>query len=268
MNKIAFTLLSLGLLAVAAGFSQVPVAQAQTTCFTQPVSLNAEPLQVEKDVDPINFSYQATTDCADRSQIKFIVRASPNHFQNDYKTVRSITIPTSAFRQSPGTNFYIANGTFSYALFQFETNTSLEIRGCTQYKSEAIACEDSGFTVSVKQDPPPGGGDTGGDTGGGTGGGIGATQDYDKIIGSFENPLKANSIPELLVRLMRILLGLVAAVAVVVIIISGFRMVLSQGNQMALTKAKAAITWAVIGLIVSLMAFSIIAILQRLIETN
>ena len=42
-------------------------------------------------------------------------------------------------------------------------------------------------------------------------------------------------------------------------------MVISQGNEEAVTAAKKSIMWSVLGLIVVLLAFSIIAIIQNLI---
>ncbi len=88
----------------------------------------------------------------------------------------------------------------------------------------------------------------------------------DEKIGDFFNPLEKNTLPELLATLLRILFMLIGMVAVVIIIISGFRMVMASGNETELTKAKQAITWAVVGLIVALMSFSIVAIVQRLIQ--
>ena len=91
----------------------------------------------------------------------------------------------------------------------------------------------------------------------------------DESIGYFFNPLdssKALTLPQIITGIIRILFALIGIVAVVVIIVAGFRMVLAQGNETSLTKAKESITWAIIGLIVSLMAFSIVAILQRFIQ--
>ncbi len=113
---------------------------------------------------------------------------------------------------------------------------------------------------------------TGGDTGGtGTNNtppiGAKGFQNYDSVTASLYNPLSANSIPELITRIIRILLLLIAMVAVVMIIVGGFRMVASSGNPAALTKAKQTIIWAVIGLVVALLSFSIVAIIQNLIQS-
>jgi hypothetical protein len=97
----------------------------------------------------------------------------------------------------------------------------------------------------------------------------GITADFgnlDETIGNFRNPLQAQTVPELISSIIRVLFLLVSIAAVIIIIISGFRMVLASGNEEQLTKAKKALTWAVIGLIVSLMSFSIVAIIQNLIS--
>jgi Type IV secretion system pilin len=88
----------------------------------------------------------------------------------------------------------------------------------------------------------------------------------DETIGSFFNPLNVKSVPELITSIIRVLFALISIAAVIVIIISGFRMVLASGEPEALNKAKKAISWAIIGLIVSLMSFSIVAIIQNLID--
>jgi hypothetical protein len=93
----------------------------------------------------------------------------------------------------------------------------------------------------------------------------------DDTIGTFFNPLKrqngsgADTVPEIIGALIRILFVLIGLISVIIIIIAGFRMVTASGNEEQLTKAKKAITWAIVGLIVSLLSFSIVAIIQALI---
>lgn len=90
--------------------------------------------------------------------------------------------------------------------------------------------------------------------------------DLDQVLGSIFNPLTVWSVPELITSIIRVLFALISIAAIVIIIISGFRMVLASGNEEQLTKAKKAITWAIIGLIVSLLSFSIVSIIQNLIS--
>jgi hypothetical protein len=88
----------------------------------------------------------------------------------------------------------------------------------------------------------------------------------DADLGTFFNPLKSETLPQLLATILRILFALIGITAVIVIILAGFRMVVSSGNESEIKKAKEAITWAIVGLVVSLMAFSIVAIVQKIIQ--
>ena len=54
------------------------------------------------------------------------------------------------------------------------------------------------------------------------------------------------------------LLSIVGVVAVIMIIVGGFRMVVSGGNEKAVADARNTILYAVIGLIVAVLAFAIV----------
>jgi len=60
------------------------------------------------------------------------------------------------------------------------------------------------------------------------------------------------------------ILRIIPIISVLFIIVGGFKMVMSQGNEEALTAAKRTIVWAVLGLVVAVLSFSIIAIVQNL----
>ncbi len=96
--------------------------------------------------------------------------------------------------------------------------------------------------------------------------GYNSNTDYDADHGQFNNLVKPGSLPELIGIIIKILLAIIASLAVIVIIISGFRMVMFGSNPTELGKAKKAIAWSVIGLIVALMSFSIVAILEGIIK--
>lgn len=98
--------------------------------------------------------------------------------------------------------------------------------------------------------------------------GLNYNVNLDEKIGDFFNPLKVGTLPEIVTGLIRILFALIGIVSIIIIIIAGFRMVLASGNEAELTKAKQAITWAIVGLVVSLLSFSIVAIIQRLIQVG
>ena len=82
------------------------------------------------------------------------------------------------------------------------------------------------------------------------------------------NPLPEEELIHVFLFLAKAFLGGVAIWAVIFIIIGGFRMVVSAGNEEALTQAKKTVTWAIIGVIVASLSFSIIAIVQNLLNAN
>ena len=63
---------------------------------------------------------------------------------------------------------------------------------------------------------------------------------------------------EIIQTIVRILLFLIGAISVIMIIIGGFRYVISQGDSGAVTSAKNTILYAVIGLIVAIFAWAIV----------
>lgn len=82
------------------------------------------------------------------------------------------------------------------------------------------------------------------------------------------NPLPTESLTGTILTIAKGFLAIVALWAVVFIIIGGFRMVLSQGNEEAYLAAKKTITWAVLGVVVAMLSFSIIAIVQSLLGVS
>jgi hypothetical protein len=82
------------------------------------------------------------------------------------------------------------------------------------------------------------------------------------------NPLPVNSLGDTLLLIMRAFLGVIGVWAVAFIVIGGFRLVVSGGNEEMVTAAKKTITWAILGLVLALLSFSIIAIIQNLLGTT
>jgi hypothetical protein len=101
-----------------------------------------------------------------------------------------------------------------------------------------------------------------------SGAGCGSTtgSDFDSVVDTFINPININTFPELVLFVMKGLIFLIGIMAVLIIIIGGVRMVISQGNQESVTKGKQTIIWAVAGLIVALLSFSLVSIIQNLLS--
>jgi len=85
--------------------------------------------------------------------------------------------------------------------------------------------------------------------------------DYGKYC--LYNPLPEDALTDMLIVIMKWLLAIIAVWAVVFIVIGGFRMVMAQGNEEQYTSAKKTITWAILGLVIALLSFSIVAMIQN-----
>lgn len=77
---------------------------------------------------------------------------------------------------------------------------------------------------------------------------------------SFNN---LNSIPLLLANLITAALALSGVLAIIFIIVSGIRYIMSQGSPDGVKKAKSGLTNAIVGLIVSAAAYIIVSFIAR-----
>lgn len=80
----------------------------------------------------------------------------------------------------------------------------------------------------------------------------------------FDQPVKL-TFPQLYNRFVSILVALAASISVLFIIIGGYQLVMSRGNAEAITSGKKTITWAIVGLVVALLAFAVIRVVDQLI---
>ncbi len=80
----------------------------------------------------------------------------------------------------------------------------------------------------------------------------------------FCNPLPDKNIGEVFVRLLKFFTGSVAIVAVVVIVVAGFKMIVASGSEEIIKSARSQMTWAIIGLIIAVLAFTFVAVLQNI----
>ena len=91
---------------------------------------------------------------------------------------------------------------------------------------------------------------------------------YEAIVGSgIRNPLKSHGTVEFLFTLIRNFLIIIVVLTVVMVIYGGFRLLSSQGSEAGVKAGKQTIIWALIGLAVSLFAFSIIGIVRNYFDT-
>lgn len=74
-----------------------------------------------------------------------------------------------------------------------------------------------------------------------------------------------STIADLLATITKGFLGIGAIWAVALIVISSFKLVMSQGKEESVTAAKKGILWAVLGLVIAIMAFALISIVENII---
>jgi hypothetical protein len=82
-------------------------------------------------------------------------------------------------------------------------------------------------------------------------------------IGNFVENVKPadvqnTSLESYIQTIINVLLGLIGVVAVIMLIYGGFRYVLSAGNEKATSAAKDTILFAIIGIVVAVLAFAIV----------
>jgi hypothetical protein len=143
---------------------------------------------------------------------------------------------------------------------EFSGQTVIRRYKCDTSNNTCSATTD-GTGTSLAACQPTCGSSNGTSTPGGSTGSGGAN---DQIY----NPLPTDTLTETFLMILRGFILIIAIWAVLFIVVGGFQMVMSSGNEEAVTKAKKTITWAVLGLVVALLSFAIIAIVQNLLKAK
>ena len=78
-----------------------------------------------------------------------------------------------------------------------------------------------------------------------------------------DNPIGISYIPDIISRIIKIILGLVGTVSLIVFIYAGFLWITAQGKPDQINKGRQAMLWAVVGIVV---VFSSYAILRYVFE--
>lgn len=80
-----------------------------------------------------------------------------------------------------------------------------------------------------------------------------------KYFGEGKNP-----IVDFILRTINFALTIIGSIAIIILIISGFMMMFSQGNQQKLDEAKDVFKYAIIGLIVTFLSYIIVIFVQSI----
>ncbi|TRZ47789.1 hypothetical protein D4S03_11115, partial [bacterium] len=81
-------------------------------------------------------------------------------------------------------------------------------------------------------------------------------------------PAGETTVGGLLTIILEIALAIIGSVSVVFLVLGGYRYVTSRGNEEATEGAKKTITNAILGVIIVIMAFAIVAIISRVLLTG
>jgi len=73
-----------------------------------------------------------------------------------------------------------------------------------------------------------------------------------------------NPIVDFILRVINFALTVIGSIAIIILIISGFMMMFSQGNQQKLDEAKDVFKYAIIGLVVTFLAYIIVIFVQSI----
>lgn len=80
------------------------------------------------------------------------------------------------------------------------------------------------------------------------------------------NPIKEKTLLDIVIMLVKAFIAIIAVFAVAMVVIGGGRLVISAGNEAEVKKAKSTITWAIGGLVIALLAYSIVSIITNLLQ--
>jgi len=83
-------------------------------------------------------------------------------------------------------------------------------------------------------------------------------QEKETPSAKLDNPLGVSTVPEVISRLIKIMLGLVGTVSLVVFIYAGFLWITAQGKPDQINKGKQAMIWAVVGILVVFSSYAIL----------
>lgn len=92
---------------------------------------------------------------------------------------------------------------------------------------------------------------------------------FQKVGGLFggtgNSPAGAQNAGQLITAVLQILLLVAASVAVIFLVVGGYRYVTSQGNEEGMEAAKKTITSSILGLVIIILAFAIVRIIAAVI---
>ncbi len=89
-----------------------------------------------------------------------------------------------------------------------------------------------------------------------------------KIDKTIFPPARFANFGELATDIIQILVSVAGAVSIIFIIIAGIKIITASGDEKKMASAKATLTYAIIGLIVTILAFVILQVIQYFLKSN
>lgn len=89
-----------------------------------------------------------------------------------------------------------------------------------------------------------------------------------RLFGCTTTPGGGSGIMCIITNILRFILAIAFIVAVIFLVVGGFRYIVSQGNEEAVEKAKSTITSAIIGIVVIVLAWIILTIIVNLTQSG
>ncbi len=185
-------------------------------------------------------------------------------------TVNSKSNPAPALVSGPK-SYPLTIGTADGFVAEGNNTITISIKDTS---GSAVVLGNSSFTVQsgpVAVAGTPGAGTSTPGTGGGTGGGTttgvsplsNCTKEQADANECLYNPLPEGNLTKMFLLMTKGFLTIMGVWGVMFIIVGGFRLVLAAGNEEQYIAAKKTITWAILGVVIAIMSFSIIAIVQN-----
>ncbi len=94
-----------------------------------------------------------------------------------------------------------------------------------------------------------------------------ATKNPSTESSRISNPIKANSIQELLTSILKVIIAIGVPISVFFIIYAGFKFVMAKGNPGKIDEARTFLLWTIVGIVVLLGAQLLATILEGTVKS-
>ena len=236
-----------------------------SSVFVMPLmSLAAQP-KVDFSVDvfdstKINLLSKVKPEVGDEIMFRITINSNATY---DFSNVRIKVAPDTAYMTLIGSayaNGYLVGDVKAKSQFRM-FNASAILKKIGDFKTTVTVSADNATTNSQSLSFNLSGSASATNPGSNNGGSC-EIDGFNTTDSKLCNPLPDKNLGELVYRLIQYILIGISSMAIVTVVISAFVIVSSQGNEEAVKGAKTSISWAVVGIVLALLAYSIAAIIE------